>query len=263
MSYDLQAEGLNGVNVQTSIIAGHDWEPNVEEGGGSPVSTVLFVSGIALDNPSPANVDAMIGRGRLFGNGLTGFGGDKGGTGVIGVAGGVVPADGGVGPVTGQNAGVYGTGVAGMVSTPAVGVIGQGGPGTHGVEGRAGSGIADGVRGFASGTFSGVAGFGDLRAAVPGFMARAPVRALKVCAASVGWGMIPGQQILVRGLWARRARQCLRRRRAREWSPGGCRGLWGWRPGFRARSVRPGCMGRVAKAMPMASRDGVAAVSRV
>src|SRR5580693_1636105 len=98
MSYDLQAEGLNGVNIQTSIIAGHDWEPNVEEGLGSPVSTVLFVSGIALDNPSPANVDAMIGRGRLFGNGLTGFGGDKGGTGVIEVAGGVVPADGGVGP---------------------------------------------------------------------------------------------------------------------------------------------------------------------
>jgi hypothetical protein len=161
MSYDLQAEGLNGVNVQTSIIAGHDWEPNVEEGGGSPVSTVLFVSGIALDNPSPANVDAMIGRGRLFGNGLTGFGGDKGGTGVIGVAGGVVPADGGVGPVTGQNAGVYGTGVAGMVSTPAVGVIGQGGPTSTGVVGQAGSGNADGVRGFGSGSFSGVAGFGD------------------------------------------------------------------------------------------------------
>src|SRR5580700_7156680 len=74
MSYNLQAEGLNGVNVQTSIIAGHDWVPNLEEGLGSPESTVLFVSGVALDIPSPANIDAI--SGRLVGNGVTGFGGD-------------------------------------------------------------------------------------------------------------------------------------------------------------------------------------------
>jgi hypothetical protein len=66
MSFDLQAEGFNGVSVQTSIVAGHDWDPRTVEGAGSPASTVFFVSGIALDSASPANVDAITGRGRLF-----------------------------------------------------------------------------------------------------------------------------------------------------------------------------------------------------
>jgi hypothetical protein len=161
MSYNLQAEGLNGVNVQTSIIAGHDWVPNLEEGLGSPESTVLFVSGLALDIPSPANIDAISARGRLVGNGVTGFGGDVGGAGVVGVAGGVVPATGGISPITGQTVGVYGTGVAGLVSAPAVGVLGQGGPANAGVIGRGGTGNADGVQGFGVGDFSGAVGFGD------------------------------------------------------------------------------------------------------
>jgi hypothetical protein len=161
MSFDLQAEGLNGVNVQTSVVAGHDWDSHTVEGAGSPASTVLFVSGLAFDIASPANIDAVAGRGRLFGNGVTGWGGDQGGAGLVGVAGGVLPAGSGVAPVTGQSAGVYGTGVVDGYSSPAVGVIGQGGPATPGVVGQAGTGNADGVRGFGSRNFSGVAGFGD------------------------------------------------------------------------------------------------------
>ncbi|MBV8093549.1 MAG: hypothetical protein JO110_09995 [Acetobacteraceae bacterium] len=172
MSYDLQAEGFNGVSIQTSVVAGHDWDSHTVEGLGSPASTVLFVSGLAPDRASPANIDAITGRGRLFGNGLTGWGGDQGGSGVIGVAGGVIPVDIGLEPVTGQQAGVYGTGAVDAFNTPAVGVIGQGGPtragvvgqggsGSEGVVGQAGTGNADGVRGFGTGDFSGVAGFGD------------------------------------------------------------------------------------------------------
>jgi hypothetical protein len=172
MSYDLQAEGFNGVSIQTTVVAGHDWDAHTVEGGGSPASTVLFVSGLAFDTASPDNIDAITGRGRLFGTGVTGWGGDQGGAGVVGVAGGVVPVSIGVEPVTGQHAGVYGTGVSFAFSSPAVGVIGQGGPtragvvgqggsGSEGVVGHAGAGNADGVRGLASGDFSGVAGFGD------------------------------------------------------------------------------------------------------
>ena len=167
MGFNLQGEGLNGVNVQTSIVAGHDWVPNLEEGLGSPVSTVLFVSGVALDDPTPLHPDnhrdAITGRGRFSGNGVTGWGGDQGGAGLVGVAGGVASVENGVFQVSSPDAGVFGTGVvaAGKATAPAPGVIGQGGPGTTGVVGQAGSGTADGVRGFGSGTFSGVAGFGD------------------------------------------------------------------------------------------------------
>ena len=92
----------------------------------------------------------MTGRGRLFG--LTGWGGDQGGSGVIGAAGGVVPVGIAVGSVTGQNAGVYGTGAVDAFSTSAVGVIGQGGPTS------AGGGPAVGVLGEGGSESPGVVG---------------------------------------------------------------------------------------------------------
>jgi hypothetical protein len=64
MSYNLQAEGLNGVNIQTSIIAGHDWISNTVEGAASP-PCVVFVSGTAPDVASPLDSDAIIGQGNL------------------------------------------------------------------------------------------------------------------------------------------------------------------------------------------------------
>jgi hypothetical protein len=157
MSYDLQAEGLNGVNIQTSIVAGHDWNNNIVEGGASP-PCVVFVSGTAPDVASPLDSDAIIGQGNLHGNGVTGWGGRQGGSGVVGIAGSAIfhqsPS-----AIRDQNAGVYGTGAGG--SSPAVGVTGQGGPASAGVVGLGGTGSSDGVQGFASGDFSGVAGFGD------------------------------------------------------------------------------------------------------
>lgn len=157
MSYDLQAEGLNGVNIQTSIIAGHDWVSNTVEGAASP-PCVVFVSGTAPDVPSPLDADAIIGQGNLHGNGVTGWGGRQAGSGVVGIAGSALfhqsPS-----AIRGQNAGVYGTGEGG--TTAAVGVIGQGGPASAGVVGFAGAGIADGVQGFGgSGGGKGVFGQG-------------------------------------------------------------------------------------------------------
>jgi hypothetical protein len=155
MSYDMAAEGLNGVNNQTSVIAGHDWNGNLQEGLLSPVSTVLFVSGTAPDTPSPVDTDAVTGQGNLQGNGVTGWGGRQRGSGIIGIAGSAsgppftIP-----GTIRNQNAGVYGMGGG-------AGVFGQGSGGNPGVVGQAGSGNADGVRGYAAGDFSGVAGFGD------------------------------------------------------------------------------------------------------
>jgi hypothetical protein len=157
MSFDLQAEGLNGVSIQTAIVAGHDFDPNRIEGISSRPS-VLFVSGTAPDIASPFDTDAIIGQGNLQGTGVSGVGGKNGGNGVVGVAGSAAdvhfdpPAD------RGKNVGVYGTGAGGG---PAVGVIGEGGSASPGVVGLAGSGNADGVQGFGSGDFSGVAGFGD------------------------------------------------------------------------------------------------------
>ncbi|HMD49791.1 MAG TPA: hypothetical protein VKG79_11860 [Bryobacteraceae bacterium] len=166
MSYDLQAEGLNGVNIQTSVVAGHDWNPNLEEGLGSPVSTVLFVSGTAPDIATPFDTDATTGRGNLRGNGVTGWGGNQRGSGIVGIAGSAMPqppSD--PGTIRDKNVGVYGlggdAGVFGQGSSGNPGVVGQGDVGSPGVVGQAGTGDADGVRGFAAGDFSGVAGFGD------------------------------------------------------------------------------------------------------
>jgi hypothetical protein len=86
MSYDLQAEGLNGVNIQTSIIARQDWVSNTVEGAASP-PCVVFVSGTAPDVASPLDSDAIIGQENLHGNGVNGWGGRKGGSGVVGIAG--------------------------------------------------------------------------------------------------------------------------------------------------------------------------------
>jgi hypothetical protein len=154
MSYDLQAEGLNGVNIQTSIVAGGSWR------GGD---TVLWVSGTAFpDTPARFDVDAVFAWGNIAGVGVTGRGGSQRGSGVVGIAGSAIPD-----PVPGRlkNFGVYGiggdAGVFGQGSSGNPGVVGQGDVGSEGVVGQAGTGDADGVRGFASGDFSGVAGFGD------------------------------------------------------------------------------------------------------
>jgi hypothetical protein len=112
MSYNLQAETTNNVNGQT-VIESVDWPVDNGEG------PILYVNGTT--NTTAAPVDAILGQGNLDGNGVVGFGGQKGGTGVSG----------------------YG---------------GTSGPG---VVGQAGSGTADGVQGYGTGTFSGVAGFGD------------------------------------------------------------------------------------------------------
>lgn len=179
MSFDLQAEGLNGVNFPTAIVAGGDWNPLSD--------FVLNVSGTALDVATKVNVDAILGQGNLMGCGVMGLGGFQQGSGVVGVAGSSVTRPPVVQPLhQGQNVGVFGTGVGGGAtgvfgesdsgtgvlgesrtgpgvvgqSQTGVGVEGQGGSGSPGVVGKAGAGTADGVQGFATGNFSGVAGFG-------------------------------------------------------------------------------------------------------
>ena len=89
----------------------------------------------------PVDGDGVQGFGSGAFSGVAGFGGDNAGTGVFGLG-----------------AGTGGQGVRG---------IGAGGPNTNpspnavGVYGQGGSGNADGVQGRGSGSFSGVAGFGD------------------------------------------------------------------------------------------------------
>jgi len=48
MSYDLQAEGLNGVNTTTAIVAGGGWSFSA--------GAVIQVSGTALDTATPFDV---------------------------------------------------------------------------------------------------------------------------------------------------------------------------------------------------------------
>src|SRR5580693_10470431 len=130
MSYNLQAETTNNVNGQT-VIESVDWPVDNGEG------PILYVNGTT--NTTAAPVDAILGQGNLDGNGVVGFGGQKGGTGVSG----------------------YG---------------GTSGPG---VVGQAGSGTADGVQGYGTGTFSGVAGFGDPTAGSASLVPRCGCQAAK------------------------------------------------------------------------------------
>ena len=143
MSYDMQAEGLNGVNQTTEIIAGAGWSVFSD-------FPVLRASGTAIDVATSLDVDGIYGEGNLQGDGVIGYGGRRQGTGVVGVAGSAAGAylpPQPVGPPTppgrGKDVGVFGIG------------------GEVGVVGQAGGGDADGVQGFGSGSFSGVAGFGD------------------------------------------------------------------------------------------------------
>jgi hypothetical protein len=178
MSYNLQAETTNNVNGQT-VIESVDWPVDNGEG------PILYVNGTT--NTTAAPVDAILGQGNLDGNGVVGFGGQKGGTGVSGYGGtsgpGVVgqagsgTADGVQGYGTGTFSGVAGfgdptvggTGVFGEgrgPQAPGVRGIGSGGPNNVpetpvGVFGQAGSGSAYGVQGVGSGTLAGVGGFGD------------------------------------------------------------------------------------------------------
>ena len=94
--------------------------------------------------------DGVQGTGAGNFSGVAGWGGPNSGTGVIGFGGG------GAGPgVRGIGSGAQNTGPAG----PA-GVYGHGGSDAPGVVGQAGDGVADGVQGYATGNFSGLAGFG-------------------------------------------------------------------------------------------------------
>ncbi|MBV9673814.1 MAG: hypothetical protein JO076_13460 [Verrucomicrobia bacterium] len=179
MSFDLQAEGLNGVNFPTAIVAGGGWNPLSD--------FVLNVSGTALDVATTANVDAVLGQGNIAGCGVMGLGGSGEGSGIVGVAGTSVASPPTPMPLhQGKNVGVFGTGTgsgaAGVLgesdggpgvlgesqtgpgisgqSQSGVGVSGQGSSGSPGIIGHAGAGTADGVQGFGTGNFSGVAGFG-------------------------------------------------------------------------------------------------------
>ena len=112
-------------------------------------------------------------------SGVAGFGGGTDGTGVVGFGGGTRGqglrgiGSGGPNIGAGEPAGIFGqggsggTGVIGIGGDgpntgagEAAGVYGQGGNESTGVVGRGGFGQADGVRGFGSENFSGVAGFG-------------------------------------------------------------------------------------------------------
>jgi hypothetical protein len=108
------------------------------------------VKGIGGSNSASDSADGVQGFGTGTFSGVAGFGGGNSGTGAFGFGGGP------------SGAGVRGIGAGGPITVPSgpVGVYGQGGPQHPGVVGQAGSPPADGVQGFATGTFSGVAGFG-------------------------------------------------------------------------------------------------------
>jgi hypothetical protein len=153
MSYDMQAEGLNGVNEETAIVAGGGYV-----GIGGEGAPVLQVSGTALDVPTIAIVDAILAWGNLEGTGVIGYGGTRRGTGVVGAAGSGAPQPGPIPdprPGRGKNVGVYGTGVGGG----ATGVLGES-DSAQGVQGHSQTGV--GVYGSGvGGTASGVVGQSD------------------------------------------------------------------------------------------------------
>ena len=137
---DLQGESSNFENRTTAIVADTGWY------GLNDLMLNIHAPGV-LGGPAPSvTVDGLLSQGHLDGVGVIGWGGQKRGTGVVGLA--SVPENppGGTPPPPsgrGKNVGVYGLG------------------GDVGVLGETSGGDADGVRGFGSGNFSGVAGFGD------------------------------------------------------------------------------------------------------
>ena len=139
MSYEMNAEGVNGVNSIT-IIQANNWpvlagdlilQVNAGPGLGGPASWDPLIQGVA-------GVQSI-----GYGNspGLIGQGGANQGPGVVGI-------------------GSDPNWESPQVGFPFAGVLGIGGSDGVGVIGQAGAGTADGVQGFGSGTFSGVAGFG-------------------------------------------------------------------------------------------------------
>jgi hypothetical protein len=118
MTYDLQAEGTNGVTTTTGIDATSEWDPLTVTD--FPGGVILHVDGRNAQSP----INAIFGVGNYNGVGVFGLGGhgragpfpEQPGTGVMGVAGGVTnPPDNSLQ----QNSGVVGIG--GLV-----GVFGQG-----------------------------------------------------------------------------------------------------------------------------------------
>jgi hypothetical protein len=107
MSFSLQAEGLNSVNASTFIGPG---EAGPWSGTGG--EQILYVNaGDASATPTLPTLDGIWGQGTGKGDGVVGFGGPSGGTGIVGIAGSVVDR-----PSAGQglNYGVLGTGVSGF-----------------------------------------------------------------------------------------------------------------------------------------------------
>jgi len=136
--------GVGGPNSGVGVY-GQGRGPGQEGESGGP-----GIKGIGGSNSSADNADGVQGFGSGTFSGVAGFGGGNSGTGVFGLGGGP------------RGPGVRGIGAGGPNTNPSnpVGLYGQGGPQSPGVVGQAGSSPADGVQGFGSGTFSGVAGFG-------------------------------------------------------------------------------------------------------
>jgi hypothetical protein len=183
MTYDLNAEGINGVNDQT-IVTALDGFPsefgiavwNVDATAASSIDAIWGTTsrgavgvrgrstsdGVGVRGEVTSGTgDGVQGQGSGSFSGVAGFGGsgDDAGTGVFGL-GGVKQVTGGFSSV--GAAGVRGIGGGGPNTAPpnAVGVYGQGGSNSPGISGEAGAGRADGVTGRGSGTYSGVSGFG-------------------------------------------------------------------------------------------------------
>jgi hypothetical protein len=170
VTYDLHAEGTNGVTGQT-IVTAIDGFPieggisvwNVDATGASSIDALWATSTGAVGVRGRSTFNGVGVRGEVSGgtgdgvqgqgsgsfSGVAGFGGDgvaDAGTGVFGLGGKI-----GNPFVRGGAAGVRGIGGGGDPTAP---------PDAVGVYGQAGKGNADGVQGHGSGYYSGVAGFG-------------------------------------------------------------------------------------------------------
>jgi hypothetical protein len=131
-------------------------------GSGSPVIYPGHPVGV-YGQGGPQNPGVIGQAGSAPADGVQGFGAGS----FSGVAGFGDPASNGTG-VYGEGRGLFAPGVRGIGSGSAatdpggpVGVYGQGGPQNPGVVGKGGLAPADGVQGYGTGGFSGVAGFGD------------------------------------------------------------------------------------------------------
>ena len=63
MSYEMNAEGLNGVKDTTTIVALPNWDPGTPQ---FPGATLLLVNG----NGTNISANAVVGTGNLFGCGV-------------------------------------------------------------------------------------------------------------------------------------------------------------------------------------------------